>query len=492
MFKSRCLGYWAVFWLGLSLLIGCSSLERFDSTQPGSPGFSSPRASSPAIAPTEVSTQLTQSVALNPLAEAIEQAKTAATLTQTAQTAPEWDAAARQWTEAIALMQAIPPDNPQRMFAQRKAKEYLQNLAVVQQQTDKTSFPKTFPSFGSPLLDHQLMLYLSYLAAIGPPDVMVVGSSRALQGVDPRYLQAALAKQGYVGIKVFNFGINGATAQVVNFLLQRLLTAEQLPKIVVWADNARALNSGRSDRTYRAILDSEGYRALSTGRRPSLKPGIAKTKSTFPRPDLQHPIQATDGRVQPVSAPPPAKFEVNPALDLPLVATIDPSDLMANFMLLGANSPQNATTSALTNIDANGFLAISDQFNPAFYYQQYPRVAGRYDQDYQPFSLAGPQANAFNALVQFTQQQQIPLVFVSLPLTQTYLDRDRLRHENQLQQFMQRRADGNRFVFVNLTARSQWQDRYFADPSHLNRYGAAVVAQQIASNAQTPWARLKS
>ncbi|HAA32147.1 MAG TPA: hypothetical protein DCE56_36145, partial [Cyanobacteria bacterium UBA8553] len=82
-------------------------------------------------------------------------------------------------------------------------------------------------------------------------------------------------------------------------------------------------------------------------------------------------------------------------------------------------------------IDAHGFLPLSSRFNPDIYYQKNPRVVGRYDADYQPFSLSGQQATALNALKAFAIEQQIPLVFVNLPLTQDYLDSVRRTREQQ-------------------------------------------------------------
>ncbi|MCU0571115.1 MAG: hypothetical protein MUF49_31690, partial [Oculatellaceae cyanobacterium Prado106] len=43
--------------------------------------------------------------------------------------------------------------------------------------------PYDFPSFNSQRLDQELQLYYRYLQRYGRPDVMIVGSSRSLQGV---------------------------------------------------------------------------------------------------------------------------------------------------------------------------------------------------------------------------------------------------------------------------------------------------------------------
>jgi hypothetical protein len=142
-------------------------------------------------------------------------------------------------------------------------------------------------------------------------------------------------------------------------------------------------------------------------------------------------------------------------------------------------------------IDANGFLPLDSRFDPKIYYQKNPRVAGRYDADYQPFSLAGQQATALNSVKAFARQQQIPLVFVNLPITQDYLDPVRRTREQQFQQLMQRQV-GNGFIFIDLGRQWLTQNEYFTDPSHLNRYGAAAVASQLATNTQIPWPQPQS
>ncbi|MFE4104706.1 hypothetical protein ACFVKH_00355, partial [Almyronema epifaneia S1] len=170
-----------------------------------------------------------------------EQARSDAAMAQSAQ---DWSAVMGQWADAITLIQSVPTTSPQRLFAQRKAEEFLLNLKTAQQKA-AGSVPAVFPTLGSQILDEQLAGYFSYMAAVGVPDVLIVGSSRALQGVDPQALQQALSDRGYAEAKVFNLGINGATAQVVNFVLQRLLTPEQLPKLILWAGGSRAFNSSR-------------------------------------------------------------------------------------------------------------------------------------------------------------------------------------------------------------------------------------------------------
>lgn len=93
---------------------------------------------------------------------------------------------------------------------------------------------------------------------------------------------------------------------------------------------------------------------------------------------------------------------------------------------------------------------------------------------------------AFNAVKTFAKQQNINLVLVNLPLTDDYLDSLRQSREQQFQQTMQGQV-GEGFVFINLVSQWPTQYQYFTDPSHLNRNGAAAVANLIAANRQISW-----
>ncbi|MBD0267956.1 MAG: hypothetical protein ICV77_06645 [Cyanobacteria bacterium Co-bin8] len=359
------------------------------------------------------------------------QATEAAGLAQTARTAQDWDEVTVAWAEAINELQAIPVGSPQRVFAQRKGREYVQNLAIAQQRAEQSSAPQIFPTFGSPILDEQIGLYLSYIATIGPPDVLVMGSSRALQGVDPQALQQGLAAQGYPGLKVFNFSINGATAQVMSFVLRQVLKPEQLPQLVVWADGSRAFNSGRFDRTFAEILNSPGYQAVRAGTLPQLA-----EKAADPMP--------------------------------------------------------NAVTLPISAITAQGFLTVEDRFDPATYYRQFPRVSGRYDGFYSPFQLEGVQSLSLEAIATYLRSQQVPLVVVNLPLSDDYLDAVRLRYEQQFQQYLRQQGSQNSFIVIDLLQQWRNQNQFFADPSHVNRFGAAELGKQLAANPQIPWNLFRS
>ena len=120
------------------------------------------------------------------------------------------------------LAQPLLSSSPNRLVALQPRRWSLPTSAIPASVNAQLLLPRSgqsptrYPSFNSPVLNQQLERYLKYVAVVGTPDIMVVGSSRVLQGIDPVALEQALAAQGRPGLRVFNFGINGATAQVVN------------------------------------------------------------------------------------------------------------------------------------------------------------------------------------------------------------------------------------------------------------------------------------
>jgi hypothetical protein len=435
---------------------------------------------------------------VDPFTKAIDKALNAATLAQSAQSKQDWDLVVSQWVQAIEGMQAVPPESPKRAFAQKKVAEYLQNLDVALQKASTTTAQLPFSSFNNQIFDEQLLLYLSYVAAVGPPDILIVGSSRALVGVDPKQLQQALAAQGKGNFKIFNFAVNGATAQIVDFQLRQVLSREQMPRLILWGDGVRAFNSGRVDRTFNSMVASVGYNSLMAGDRPTLPQSLPDTTDACENIPPTSLSRATpkDSATSAGSSSSTVRSERWRLTRVSFETTSNPVPSPDQRLLLtqlsGPTGPSRLTLARTVAgyssfaIDANGFLPMDSRFDPATYYQQKPRVAGLYDADYQPFSLSGQQATALNSIKTFARQQQIPLVFVNLPLTQDYLDSTRRTREQQFQQFMQRQAGGG-FVFIDLGRRWVNQNQYFADPSHLNRNGAAAVSSQLAADDQIPW-----
>ena len=354
----------------------------------------------------------------------------------------------------------------------------------------KIKLDSPYPSFNNQQLDQKLALYQKRVAEQGPPDILILGSSRALRGIDPQALQKSLAAQGYGKLKIFNFGINGATAQIADLIVRRCLTVEQLPKMIIWADGARAFNSGRADLTYNAITASTGYKKLVAGtldRPNSLDGQTAKNLEPFTiTPLVAGGItnsQSLDGWLNESLAAVSSTYQERERLHNIL------REGFANGFKFTKPNPQTpqqlATHKRLQSWD--GFLPITIRFNPSSYYQKHPRVSGDYDNDYQNFQLAGRQIVALQSFVQFTQANQIPVIFVNLPLTKEYLDPIRSRYEQEFEIYMLRVALNQGFIFRNWN--KLWPNRndYFSDPSHLNRYGATAVSGRLGQDPMIPW-----
>lgn len=342
-------------------------------------------------------------------------------------------------------------------------------------QTPAPSTQTPFPSFNSQQLDRQLQQYIAYLERVGTPDVLIVGSSRALQGVDPLALQQGLAQEGYSGLKIYNFGVNGATAQVVDWLLHKLLPPERLPKLIIWADGSRAFNSGRVDHTYNRIMASRGQQLLADGVRPTpaIAAGLNVGRVCMDLLPVQLPLpQAAStevyGRDARVEADTKAR-SLHPYCKQPIKLVVRHSQ------------PSTASPASTHPLEALGFQIVNTRFAPTSYFQRYPRVAGAFDADYRNFGLAGNQAQAFERVLRFVNARRVPLVLVNLPLTPTYLDSTRTLHEERFRNRMQSAARSKRFIFADLTTHFHLnQNQYFADPSHLNRHGAAAVSLQLS------------
>jgi len=335
--------------------------------------------------------------------------------------------------------------------------------------------PSPFPSFNSQQLDRQLQQYIAYLDHVGTPDILVVGSSRALQGVDPLALQQGLAQQGYPNLKVYNFGINGATAQVVDWLLHNLISTDRLPKLIIWADGSRAFNSGRIDHTYNKILSSRGHQLIASGVRPipAVSAGFNIGRVCIDLLPLQLPLQQTLQTGTYSEKTVKANFKErsqNQTCKQPLKLVVRHGQSLKSVSSLSANP-----------LETLGFQIVNTRFNPVSYFQRYPQVAGEFDADYRNFRLTGNQAKAFENVLRFANNHQIPLVLVNLPLTPTYLDFTRTVNENRFHNHMRKVAQSKRFIFTDLTTYpSLNHNQYFADPSHLNRYGATAVSIQLS------------
>lgn len=359
-----------------------------------------------------------------------------------------------------------------------------------------------WPSFNSQQLDQKLQLYYRFVEKHGAPDVLIVGSSRALRGVDPIALQAALADLGYADDRIFNLGINGATAQVVDLLLRQLLTAEQLPRLVLWADGARAFNSGTVDVTYNGIVASAAYQQLLAGTLPI--PSLDAAETPAPLPTFNRTLQDSyalidrqlSQKLAQVSGRDTDRDRLKQWIQRSLTGFLPQTDPATDGTVAPVLSAQSGDRvseilqSGQALPDETGFLSLASQFNPATYYQKYARVLGAYDSDYENFRIGGDQAEALQSLAKFSRSQNIPIVFVNLPLTEDYLDPVRLEYEQTFRDYMvQFSLQNPGFAFRDLGEQWTTQYDYFSDPSHLNRYGAYAVSKKLAQDAKIPWLR---
>jgi hypothetical protein len=347
------------------------------------------------------------------------------------------------------------------------------------------------PSFNARQLDEQLALYKQRVAKNGtPPDVLIIGSSRALRGVDPDALSKGLATEGYPDVDVFNFGVNGATAQVVDFIIRRVLQPAELPKTIIWADGSRAFNSGRNDDTFEAISKSPGYQY-------ALKASLARVDSTdtpITAKEAEIAKQKTSGNqiineklnegFSTVSSSYKKRDKLKGQLvkiykSLPIISAlkIDASD----------DSTDPIEEAANYAVDFDGFLPLSIRFNPSTYYKKHAKVAGSYDRDYQDFELLGEQNEALQALLNYTEKRNINVVFVNMPLTAEYLDTTRTKYEQEFEKYMLDLASRANFVYRDLSQTWPKANDYFSDPSHLNRYGAYEVSKKLAKDPMIPW-----
>ena len=349
-----------------------------------------------------------------------------------------------------------------------------------------TSELMTYPTFNSPQLDEQLIRYQQYLEVEKKiPDILIVGSSRALRGVEPTVLAESLATSGYPDLRIYNFGVNGATAQVVDLIIRRILPPEKLPQLIIFADGVRALNSGRVDRTFDIIASSEGYDQVNAGTfiignnrsHISVNYGLNKYKQI---------LKKLEEKIEEISV----TYQQRDRLKSLLLSIVNNP---TNWDFLHQQENQNFATEDTVEFEefqANGFLPISMTFEPENYYQNYTKVSGDYDADYAEFQLIGKQTTALKNLLHHTQSIGVNFVFVNMPLTTVYLDEVRTAYEQEFQEYMQQLSwEYTNFIFRDLGI--AWPDTYdnFSDPSHLNLYGAIAVSQTLAQDNIIPWQR---
>lgn len=339
---------------------------------------------------------------------------------------------------------------------------------------------KPAPNFNIALLNEKLaILDWQTNNKKQPPDVLIVGSSRALRGIEPQTLENALHQKGYQNIRVFNFGIDGATAKVVNVQLTEILSRPQLPKMIIWADGLRAFNSSRNDITYDEITASVGYKQLQANLKNNNQPSDTSTAIPTESTSTDLMTQSFSSLLTSLSN----RQEVRTAL----VKKFDRNTQMLSNSeaLVAATMPSTATA-----LDIKGFVAFDVTFDPNTYFQKFPQVPGDYDLDYRNFEASGNQFDAFNNVVEFCRRNNITLLVVNMPLHSTYLDSIRTNYEAIFNRKMKELALREGFTYLDLSQTIQNQAELFSDPSHLNQKGAVAIAKLIAQNPKIPWQKL--
>ncbi len=385
---------------------------------------------------------------------------------------------------AIGIGSAVGIDRTLNHYAQPQEPTKLviadSKINVQENLPDKSITNKPVLNFNIALLNEKLaLLDWQITNKKRSPDVLIVGSSRALRGIEPNILEKELVKKGYKGASVFNLGLDGATAKVVNLQITQILSRPQLPRMIIWADGLRAFNSNRSDITYDEITASTGYKQLqetlkNNGLNPEPQSPNIATKPESPLTQVFNGIFATTANRQEVRTSVVKGFDRNTHM------------LSNSEALIAATMPSTATA-----LDSKGFVAFDVTFDPQTYFQKFPQVPGDYDLDYRNFETTGSQFEAFANVVDFCRRNNIELLVVNMPLHNTYLDVSRSRYEATFNSRMQELALREGFSYLDISQAIQNQAELFSDPSHLNQKGAIAIAQMLAQHPKIRWQSLR-
>ena len=313
------------------------------------------------------------------------------------------------------------------------------------------------------------------------PEVLIVGSSRALRGIEPSTLEKTLVNKGFKDISIFNLGIDGATAKVVNLQITQILSRDQMPRMIIWADGLRAFNSSRSDLTYDEITASVGYKQLQeTIKNNAINPDPMSSQNAIAAKSPNPIAQSFDLLF--------TTFSKRQEVRTSLVKKFDRhTHMLSNSeALIAATMP-----STVTALDAKGFVAFDVTFDPKTYFQKFPQVPGDYDLDYRNFDTNGSQFEAFANVVDFCRRNNIELLVVNMPLHATYLDQIRTRYEAIFNGRMQELSLREGFTYLDLSQAILNQADLFSDPSHLNQKGAIAISKLLVQNPKIRWQALK-
>ena len=120
-----------------STSIACSRMEALLPSEKSTQSGATSATPSPAVSPTPAATPANpSSPTLSPeqaYQRALDTGYSAASLSQSALTADDWQLVVNRWQEAIALLESIPAESSDRATAQAKIAEYQRNLNVARQ-----------------------------------------------------------------------------------------------------------------------------------------------------------------------------------------------------------------------------------------------------------------------------------------------------------------------------------------------------------------------
>ncbi len=340
--------------------------------------------------------------------------------------------------------------------------EYATSKSAISSQKPQATTKISTYQYNNQHLNQKLALLEWHMSKSGtPPQVMVVGSSRALRGIEPNTLEKSLQSNGYKGVEVFNMGINGATAKVVDLQFTQILSLPQLPKMIIWADGVRAFNNNREDSTYREIMLSPSHLFKS-----------GETKKLPTSPQVLDLLQAYPNREQ-----------------IRVALTQDYNQLTKSLSnseeLIAASVPSRSM-----DMDTKGFVGVDVDFEPKSYFKIHPYVPGTDDLDYRDFSLEGEQMAALERLVRFCAEHHIRLVLINMPLHSSYLDKARLQFDQKFSDRMRDLALAKKLIYLDLSQLWSQNPEYFSDPSHLNRQGAIAISEYLIKS-EIPWQELR-
>ena len=122
-------------------------------------GFTPHFAPSVVLAPPSPGDEVTAIPPEDAFRQAVNAAMTAATLTQSARTQAQWQTVESWWSEAIALMEAVPENSPDRPVAEQKAVEYQTNWSYARTQVTQIAYapPPPPPLFPMPVTNTPLL-----------------------------------------------------------------------------------------------------------------------------------------------------------------------------------------------------------------------------------------------------------------------------------------------------------------------------------------------